>query len=57
MRSEAGPGPVLVAAGGVTLANAAAVLAAGASVVAVAEALFRNADPAGEFRRWLVELG
>ncbi|MGD0735424.1 MAG: thiamine phosphate synthase [Terracidiphilus sp.] len=57
LRAEAGNWPVLVAAGGVTLANAAAVLAAGADVVAVSEALFRNADPAGEFRRWMVELG
>jgi thiamine-phosphate pyrophosphorylase len=57
LRTAAGTGPVLAAAGGVTLENAAAVLAAGASVVAVAEALFRNADPAAEFRRWVVELG
>jgi len=26
-------------------------------VVAVAGALFRNLDPAAEFRRWVVELG
>ena len=57
LRGEAGTGPVLVAVGGVTLANAAAVLEAGASVVAVAGALFRNADPAAEFRRWMAELG
>jgi thiamine-phosphate pyrophosphorylase len=57
LRAEAGPGPVLVAAGGVTLANAADVLAAGADVVAVSEALFRCEDPAGEFRRWMAELG
>jgi len=57
LRAEAGNGPVLAAVGGVTLANAAAVLEAGASVVAVAGALFRNADPAGEFRRWVAELG
>jgi thiamine-phosphate pyrophosphorylase len=57
LRSEAGNGPVLVAVGGVTLANAAAVLKAGASVVAVAGALFRNVDPTGEFRRWVAELG
>jgi thiamine-phosphate pyrophosphorylase len=57
LRAEAGPGPVLVAAGGVTLANATPVLAAGADVVAVSEALFRSADPAGEFRRWVAELG
>jgi thiamine-phosphate pyrophosphorylase len=57
LRLEAGVGLVLVAAGGVTLANAAAVLEAGADVVAVSEALFRSADPAGELRRWVAELG
>ena len=57
LRGEAGPGPVLVAAGGVTLTNAADVLKAGANVVAVSEALFRSGDPAGEFRRWMRELG
>ena len=57
LRAEAGSVPVLVAVGGVTLANAAAVLEAGANVVAVAGALFRNLDPAAEFRRWVVELG
>ncbi|MGA9669265.1 MAG: thiamine phosphate synthase [Terracidiphilus sp.] len=57
LRSEAGTGPVLVAAAGITLATAAQVMAAGASVVAVAEALFRQPDPAVEFRRWLAELG
>jgi thiamine-phosphate pyrophosphorylase len=57
LRAEAGTGPVLVAAGGVTLANAAAVLAAGASLLGVAGALFGNDDPAGEFGRWVKELG
>lgn len=57
LRAEAGVGPVLVAAGGVTLANAAEVLAAGANVLAVSEALFGCEDPAGEFRRWMAELG
>ncbi|MGA3048286.1 MAG: thiamine phosphate synthase [Terracidiphilus sp.] len=57
LRAQAGVGPVLVAAAGVTLATAAQVLAAGASVVAVSEALFRQADPAAEFRRWMAELG
>ena len=57
LRAEAGSGPVLVAVGGVTLANAAALLEAGANVVAVAGALFRNVDPAAEFRRWVAELG
>lgn len=57
LRAEAGDAPVLVAAGGVNLANAAALLEAGASVLAVAGAIFRTPDPAGEFRRWGRELG
>jgi thiamine-phosphate pyrophosphorylase len=57
LRTEAGPGPLLVAVGGITLGTAAEVLAAGADVVAVSEALFRQPDPAAEFRRWMAELG
>ena len=57
LRTEAGPGPVLVAVGGITLATAAEALAAGAIVVAVAGAIFRQPDPAAEFRRWMAELG
>jgi thiamine-phosphate pyrophosphorylase len=57
LRDEAGAGPVLVAVGGITLATAAEALAAGATVVAVAGAIFRQAEPAAEFRRWMVELG
>jgi thiamine-phosphate pyrophosphorylase len=56
LREEAGPHAVLVAVGGVTLESAPAVLAAGASVIAVAAAIFRSADPAAEFRRWKAEL-
>lgn len=56
LREQAGPSPILVAAGGVTLATAPAVLAAGASVVAVSAAIFRTPDPAAELRRWLTEL-
>ena len=56
LRAEAGPGAVLVAVGGVTLESAPAVLAAGASVIAVAAAIFRSSDPAAEFRRWKAEL-
>jgi thiamine-phosphate pyrophosphorylase len=52
LREQAGPVPVLVAAGGVNLENAAHVLEAGANVVAVSAAIFRTADPAAEFRRW-----
>jgi thiamine-phosphate pyrophosphorylase len=57
LRVEAGPGPVLVGVAGITLATAAAVLAAGADMVAVSEALFRQADPAVEYRKWAAELG
>ena len=57
LREEAGAGPVLVAVGGITLATAAEALAAGATMVAVAGGIFRQADPAAEFRRWIVELG
>lgn len=56
LRAEAGPEPRLVAAAGITLETAADVLAAGASAVAVAAALFRNPDPANEFRRWKAAL-
>jgi thiamine-phosphate pyrophosphorylase len=57
LRSESGAGPVLVAIGGITLATAAEALSAGATVVAIAGALFRQPDPAAEFRRWMAELG
>jgi thiamine-phosphate pyrophosphorylase len=57
LRAEAGPGPVLVAVGGITLATAAEALAAGATVVAIAGAIFRQPDPAAEVRKWLAELG
>lgn len=56
LREQAGPGPVLVAIGGITLATAVEALSAGATVVAIAGALFRQTDPAAEFRRWLREL-
>jgi thiamine-phosphate pyrophosphorylase len=56
LRTEAGPSAVLVAVGGVTFESAPAVLAAGASVIAVAAAIFRSSDPAAEFRRWKAEL-
>jgi len=56
LRTEAGAGPVLVAIGGITLATAVEALSAGATVVAIAGALFRQPDPAAEFRRWLREL-
>ena len=57
LRDEAGPHPILVAAAGVTLETAPAVLAAGANTVAVAAALFGAPDPTAEFRRWLAALG
>jgi thiamine-phosphate pyrophosphorylase len=57
LRAEAGPKPVLVAIGGITLATAPAVIEAGASLVAIAGGLFRQSDPVAEFRRWMKELG
>jgi thiamine-phosphate pyrophosphorylase len=57
LRAEAGAGPVLVAIGGITLATAAEALSAGATLVAIAGALFRQPDPAAEFRLWMAELG
>jgi thiamine-phosphate pyrophosphorylase len=57
LRAQAGPRPVLVAVAGITLETAPAVLLAGADVVAVSEALFGRSDPAGEFRKWVAELG
>jgi thiamine-phosphate pyrophosphorylase len=56
-REVAGKAPVLVAAAGITLETAPAVLEAGASVVAVSAAIFRHIDPAAEFRRWIAALG
>lgn len=52
LRQEVGPAAILVAVGGITLDTAPAILAAGASTIAVAAAIFRNPDPAAEFRRW-----
>ena len=52
LREEAGPGSMLSAAAGITLATAPLVIEAGANMVAVAAAIFRAADPADEFRRW-----
>jgi thiamine-phosphate pyrophosphorylase len=56
LRAQAGPEPVLVAIGGMTPDRGAAVLEAGATVLAAAGALFRKPDPAAEFRRWMAEL-
>jgi thiamine-phosphate pyrophosphorylase len=57
LREQAGPGPVLVAIGGITLATAPEALEAGATLVAIAGALFRQEDPAAEFRKWVALLG
>ncbi len=56
LRAEADNTPVLVAIGGITLATAAEALASGASTIAIAGALFRQPDPAAEFRRWTAAL-
>ncbi|HEY1647625.1 MAG TPA: thiamine phosphate synthase [Terracidiphilus sp.] len=57
LRGQAGPDRILTAAAGITFETAPAVLAAGASSVAVSAAIFRAPDPASEFRRWLKHLG
>ena len=57
LREQAGPEKILTAAAGITLDTAPAVLAAGASAVAVSAAIFRSPNPAAEFRRWLTVLG
>jgi len=57
LRKEAGTSAVFVAVGGVTLEKAAAVLDAGATMIGVAAAIFRAADPAVEFQRWMKTLG
>lgn len=56
LREQAGPSRVLSAAAGITFETAQSVLDAGASMVAVAEALFRTKYPAAEFRRWIEQL-
>jgi thiamine-phosphate pyrophosphorylase len=56
LREAAGPKPVLVAVGGITLETAPAVLAAGATTIAVSAAIFRTEDPVAEFRRWMALL-
>lgn len=53
LREEAGPDVVLSAAAGISFETALSVLDAGASMVAVAEAIFRASDPAREFARWM----
>jgi thiamine-phosphate pyrophosphorylase len=55
-RAVAGPDVVLVAAAGITLETAPDVLSAGTDTVAVSAAIFRAAEPAKEFRRWLERL-
>jgi len=57
LRQQAGPDVVLSAVAGITLETAASVIDAGATMVAVAEAIFRTNDPAREFERWMRELG
>ena len=57
LREEAGPEVTLVAAAGITLETAPLVLAAGATTVAVAAAIFRTSDAAAEFQRWMRRIG
>ncbi len=56
LREAAGPGPRFAAIGGITLTTAPAIIEAGASLVAIAGGLFRQPDPADEFRKWAAEL-
>jgi len=56
LRQQAGPDRVLSAAAGITFETVQSVLDAGATMVAVAEAIFRTSDPAAEFRRWIDNL-
>lgn len=56
LRAEAGPAPVFVAVGGVTLETAPSILAAGVTTIAVSAAIFRSPDPAAEVRRWMKAL-
>jgi thiamine-phosphate pyrophosphorylase len=56
LRSEAGSGKVLSAAAGITIDTAKAVLDAGASMVAVSEAIFHTSDPALTFSQWVRQL-
>lgn len=57
LRQQAGPNAVLSAAAGITFETAELVLNAGATMVAVSEAIFRTSDPAAEFARWKRALG
>jgi thiamine-phosphate pyrophosphorylase len=57
LRAEAGPDAILVAVGGIKLENLQEIFEAGATTVAVAAAIFRSADPAAEFRRWVEAVG
>ena len=57
LREQAGPLVVLSAAAGITLTTAQSVLDAGATMIAVSEAIFRTSHPAEEFERWMKELG
>lgn len=56
LREQAGSTVVLSAAAGITLETAQSVLDAGATMVAVAEGIFRSPDPAHEFTRWMTTL-
>jgi thiamine-phosphate pyrophosphorylase len=56
LREQAGPEIILSAAAGITLETAQDVLDAGASMVAVSEAIFKAKQPAAEFTRWIDRL-
>jgi thiamine-phosphate pyrophosphorylase len=52
-RALAGAGPKLVAAAGITLESAPAILRAGADCLAVSSAIFAKEDPSSVLRKWL----
>jgi thiamine-phosphate pyrophosphorylase len=57
LRKQAGNNVNLIAVGGIGLGSAQEILAAGATTIAVSAAIFRQPDPAAEFRRWMDVLG
>ncbi len=57
LRKQAGNKVNLAAVGGIDLATASEILAAGATTIAVSAAIFRRPDPAAEFQHWMDVLG
>jgi thiamine-phosphate pyrophosphorylase len=57
LREQAGPNAILSAAAGISPETAPLVIEAGATMVAIAAAIFHAPNPAQEFRRWREQLG